>query len=54
MPKFFAAVEDPGSGAFLTLDPGSEMEKYGSGIRDGKIRIRDLESKIRDKHCEIK
>jgi hypothetical protein len=25
---------DPGSGIFLTLDPGS-------GVRDGKIRIRD-------------
>jgi hypothetical protein len=31
--KFFADP-DPGSGIFLTLDPGSGMEKFGSGIRD--------------------
>jgi hypothetical protein len=30
--EFFYAVPDPGSGIFLTLDPGSGMEK---------IRIRD-------------
>jgi hypothetical protein len=28
--KFFDA--DPGSGIFLTLDPESGMEKFGSGI----------------------
>jgi hypothetical protein len=28
--KFFDA--DPGAGIFLTLDPGSWMEKFGSGI----------------------
>jgi hypothetical protein len=28
--KFFDA--DPGSGIFLTLDPGSGMEKFGTGI----------------------
>jgi hypothetical protein len=27
------ANPDPGSGAFLALDPGSGMEKFGSGIR---------------------
>jgi hypothetical protein len=30
--KFFDA--DPGSGIFLTLDPGSGMDKFGSRIRD--------------------
>jgi hypothetical protein len=34
VPKFFDADPDPGSGIFLTLNPGSV-------IRDGKIRIRD-------------
>jgi hypothetical protein len=32
--KFFDADPNPGSGIFLTLDSGSEMEKIGSGIRD--------------------
>jgi hypothetical protein len=27
--KFFDADADPGSGIFLTLDPGSRMEKFG-------------------------
>jgi hypothetical protein len=30
--KFFDADPDPGSEIFLTLDPGSWMEKFGSGI----------------------
>jgi hypothetical protein len=30
--KFFNADPDPGSGIFLTLDQGSGMEKFGSGI----------------------
>jgi hypothetical protein len=30
--KFFDA--DPGSRTFLTLDPGSGEEKFGSGIRN--------------------
>jgi hypothetical protein len=30
--KFFDADPDPGSGIFLTLDPG--WKKFGSGIRD--------------------
>ncbi len=34
MLTIFVADPDPGSGAFLTLAPGSEMEKLGSGIRD--------------------
>jgi hypothetical protein len=48
----FDADPDPGSGIFFTLDSGSEMEKFGSGIwnlfypgsgiRDGKIGIRDV------------
>ncbi len=33
IPKFFDADMDPGSGIFLTLDPGSGMEKFGSGIK---------------------
>jgi hypothetical protein len=33
--KFFDADADPGSGIFfLTLDTGSGMEKFISGIRD--------------------
>jgi hypothetical protein len=39
MLKFFDAYL--GSGIFSTQDPGFGMEKFGSGIRDGKIRIRD-------------
>ncbi len=31
MYKFFDA--DPGSGIFLTVDPGSGMEQFGLGIR---------------------
>jgi hypothetical protein len=31
IPKFFHADPDPGSGIFLTLDPGFGMGKYGSG-----------------------
>jgi hypothetical protein len=34
MLKFFGADLDPGYGIFLTLDPGSGMEKSGSEIRD--------------------
>ena len=30
--KFFYVDPDPGSGIFLTLDPGSGIEKFGSGI----------------------
>jgi hypothetical protein len=30
--KFFDGDPDPGSEIFLTLDPGSGMEKFGSGI----------------------
>jgi hypothetical protein len=30
--KFFDGDPDPGSGIFLTLDPG--WKKFGSGIRD--------------------
>jgi hypothetical protein len=32
--KFFDADPNPGSGISLTLDSGSEMEKFGSGIRN--------------------
>jgi hypothetical protein len=39
--KFFDADSDPGSRNCLTLNPGSGMEKFGSGIRDGKIWIQD-------------
>jgi hypothetical protein len=31
-PGFFDADPDPGSEIFLTLDPGSGTEKFGSGI----------------------
>jgi hypothetical protein len=31
--EFFDPDPDPASGIFLTLDPGSWMEKFGSGIR---------------------
>ncbi len=37
--KFFDADPDSGSGIFLTLVPGSGMEKFGSGITS---RIRDI------------
>jgi hypothetical protein len=40
IPKFFDA--DPGSGIFLTLDSGSGMEKFGSGIRDRHPRFATL------------
>jgi hypothetical protein len=30
--KIFYAHPDPGSGIFLTLDPRSVMEKFGSGM----------------------
>jgi hypothetical protein len=30
--KFFDADPDPGSEIFLTMDPGSRMKKFGSGI----------------------
>ncbi len=30
--KFFDAYPNPGSGIFFTLDLGSGMEKFGSGI----------------------
>jgi hypothetical protein len=33
MLKFFDADPDPRSGIFLTLDSGSGIEKFGSGIR---------------------
>jgi hypothetical protein len=29
----FDVDADPGSGIFLTLDPGSQMEKFGSGTK---------------------
>jgi hypothetical protein len=32
--KFFDADPDPGSEIFLTLDLGSGMKKFGSGIRE--------------------
>jgi hypothetical protein len=32
--KFFDADPDPGCGIFLTLDPGSGIEKFGSRIWD--------------------
>jgi hypothetical protein len=32
--KFFYVDQDPGSGIFLTLDLGSGLKKFGSGIRD--------------------
>ncbi len=32
--KFFSADPDLVSAIFLTLDTGSGMEKFGSGIRD--------------------
>jgi hypothetical protein len=32
MLKFFYEDPDPGSGILLTLDLGSGMEKFGSGI----------------------
>jgi hypothetical protein len=32
--KVFDADSDPASVILLTLDPGSRMEKFGSGIRD--------------------
>ncbi len=32
--KFFDVDPDPGSGIFVTLDPGSGIEKFGSGILD--------------------
>jgi hypothetical protein len=32
--KFVDVDPAPGSEIFLTLDPGSGMEKFGSGIRD--------------------
>ncbi len=32
--KFFDADPDPGSGIFFTLDPGSGMDKFGTGVRD--------------------
>jgi hypothetical protein len=32
--KFFVVDSDPGSGIFVTLDLGSGMEKFGSGIRN--------------------
>jgi hypothetical protein len=42
--KFFVADPDPGSGAFLTLDPVvSRIEKLGSGMKK-------FESGIRDEH----
>ncbi len=31
--KFFDTDANPGSGIFSTLDPGSGMEKFGSGNR---------------------
>jgi hypothetical protein len=39
-------MPDPGSGIFLTLDPGSGMEKFGFGITS---RIR----KTTVKYCEV-
>jgi hypothetical protein len=40
IPKFFDADADPG--IFLTLDPRSRIEKFGSGIWD-KSRIRNTD-----------
>jgi hypothetical protein len=52
--KFFDEEPDSGSGIFFTLDPGSGMEKFGSGIRDkhpgSAIRDKHPGSAIRDKH----
>jgi hypothetical protein len=36
-------IRDPGSGIFLTRDPESGMEKFGSGIRDKHSRFAILE-----------
>jgi hypothetical protein len=43
--KFFDEDADPG--IFLTLDPGSVMEKFGSGIRDkhlGSATLANMEN----------
>jgi hypothetical protein len=45
--KFFDADSDLGSGIFLTLDPGSGMEKIGSKNPGCLSRIRKT-----DKNCE--
>jgi hypothetical protein len=39
--KFFDADLDPGSGIFLTLDPGSGMEKFESDIPDTPTLVMD-------------
>jgi hypothetical protein len=39
--KFFVADPDPGSGGFMTFDPGSGMEKLGSGVEKLCSGIRD-------------
>jgi hypothetical protein len=36
--KFFDADPDPGSGIFLTLDPGSRVEKIGSRIHNTETK----------------
>jgi hypothetical protein len=38
--KFVVADPDPGSSIFLTLDAGSGMEKFRSGIRIRNTRIK--------------
>jgi hypothetical protein len=42
---FFVVDPDPGSCAFLALDSGSEMGKFGSGINimDPELRYRYLD-----------
>ncbi len=40
--EFYDADPDQGSRIFMTLDAGSRMEKFGSGIRD--------KHPVRDKH----
>jgi hypothetical protein len=47
--KFFDADADPESGIFLSLVPGSGMEKVGFGIRDKHPGSATLVS--RDDHC---
>jgi hypothetical protein len=41
--NFWVGDEDQGSGIFFTLNPGSEMDKFGSGIRDKHPRSANTE-----------
>jgi hypothetical protein len=40
--KFFDTDPDPGSGIFLTLDPGSGMEQFGSATLARVIDMQTL------------